>query len=51
LDPIRVLLADDHTLFRKGIHTLLEQMQGIEVELATLYGVTQPTKRTLISVA
>ncbi len=31
MEPIRILLADDHTLFRKGIHTLLEQMQGIEV--------------------
>ena len=26
-----MLLADDHTLFRKGIRTLLEQMQDIEV--------------------
>ncbi len=31
MEPIRILLADDHTLFRKGIRTLLEQMQGIEV--------------------
>ena len=31
MEPIRVLLADDHTLFRKGIRTLLEQMQGLEV--------------------
>ena len=28
---IRVLLADDHTLFRKGVRTLLEQKQNIEV--------------------
>ena len=31
MEPIRILLADDHTLFRKGIRTLLEQMPGIEV--------------------
>ena len=31
MEPIRTLLADDHTLFRKGLHTLLEQMHGIEV--------------------
>jgi len=31
LEPIRLLLADDHTLFRKGIRTILEQMQDIEV--------------------
>ena len=31
MEPIRILLADDHTLFRKGIRTILEQMQGIEV--------------------
>ena len=31
MEPIRVLLADDHTLFRKGLRTILEQMSGIEV--------------------
>ena len=31
MESIRVLLADDHTLFRKGIRTLLERMQGMEV--------------------
>ena len=31
METIRVLLADDHTLFRKGVRTLLEQMGGIEV--------------------
>ena len=31
MEPVRVLLADDHTLFRKGIRTLLEQIQDIEV--------------------
>ena len=31
MEPTRILLADDHTLFRKGIRTILEQMQNIEV--------------------
>ena len=31
MEPIRVLLADDHTLFRKGLRTLLEQMPGMAV--------------------
>ena len=31
MEPIRVLLADDHTLFRKGVRTLLEQMNDLEV--------------------
>ena len=31
MEPIRVLLADDHTLFRKGLDTLLKQIEGIEV--------------------
>ena len=31
MEPIRVLLADDHTLFRKGVRTLLEQMPDLEV--------------------
>ena len=31
MEPIRVLLADDHTLFRKGVRTLLEQMHEIEM--------------------
>ena len=31
MEQTRVLLADDHTLFRKGIRTILEQMQNIEV--------------------
>jgi len=29
--PIRVFLADDHTLFRSGIRALLERMEGVEV--------------------
>jgi DNA-binding NarL/FixJ family response regulator len=29
--PIRVLLADDHTLIRAGISALLERMGGVEV--------------------
>ena len=31
MEPVRLLLADDHTLFRKGVRTLLEQMPDIEV--------------------
>ena len=31
MEPTRVLLADDHTLFRKGIRTILEQMPGLKV--------------------
>ena len=31
MEPIRVLLADDHTLFRKGVRNLLELIQDIEV--------------------
>ena len=31
MEPIRILLADDHTLFRKGVRTLLEQMEDTDV--------------------
>jgi DNA-binding NarL/FixJ family response regulator len=31
MTPIRVLLADDHTLIRAGLRTLLESLQGVEV--------------------
>ena len=31
LESIRVLLADDHTLFRKGVRAILEQMPGVDV--------------------
>lgn len=31
MNPIRVLLADDHTLVRAGIRGLLEKMAGIQV--------------------
>jgi len=31
LKPVRVLLADDHALFRAGIRALLEKVPGIEV--------------------
>ena len=31
MEPIRILLADDHTLFRKGIRTLIDQMRDMEV--------------------
>jgi two-component system NarL family response regulator len=30
-NPVRVLLADDHAIFRHGIRTLLEHWPGIEV--------------------
>jgi len=31
MSPIRVLLADDHTLFRKGLANLLETEEGFEL--------------------
>ena len=31
MKPIRILLADDHTLVRAGINALLKNMEGIEV--------------------
>lgn len=31
MNPIRVLLADDHTLMRRGFRTLLEGLGGVEV--------------------
>jgi DNA-binding NarL/FixJ family response regulator len=31
MEPLRVLLVDDHTLFRRGIESLLASRQGIEV--------------------
>ena len=31
MPPIRVLIVDDHTLFRKGLVSLLQQQKGIEV--------------------
>ena len=31
MDKIRILVADDHTLFRKGLHSLLEHLPGMEV--------------------
>ena len=31
MDVIRILLADDHTLFRKGLRSLLEHLPGLEV--------------------
>jgi len=34
-DPIRVMLVDDHTLFRKGLAELLDGRDGIEVVAAT----------------
>ena len=29
--PIRLILADDHTLVRAGIRALLEKLPGVEV--------------------
>jgi two-component system, NarL family, nitrate/nitrite response regulator NarL len=31
MNPIRLLLADDHTLFRKGLASLLEKEKGFEI--------------------
>ena len=31
MKPIRVLLADDHTLVRAGIRNLLEALAGVDV--------------------
>lgn len=31
MNPIRVLLADDHSLFRAGVHALLSNIEGVEV--------------------
>ena len=31
MKPIRILLADDHTLVRAGIRSLLEQVPNVEV--------------------
>lgn len=31
MSPLRVLLAEDHTLVRAGIHALLESLEGVEV--------------------
>ena len=30
-DPIRILLVDDHAMFRKGIRALLSAVGGMEV--------------------
>lgn len=30
-DAIKILIADDHTLFRKGVRTMLEAEGDIEV--------------------
>ena len=42
--PFRVLLADDHTLFRKGLAELLEQRGGVTV-VATAADCTQALAR------
>jgi DNA-binding NarL/FixJ family response regulator len=35
LEPLRVLLADDHTLVRSGMRSLLENLDGIEIVAET----------------
>jgi len=49
LEPIRILLADDHTLFRRGMRGILEAMPGVEVigEAATGEEVVR-TAQTLV---
>ena len=50
LKPVRVMLADDHTLVRAGIRALLEKLPGVEVvgeasdgrEVLKLVGTRQP---------
>ncbi len=50
MTPVRVLLADDHTLVRAGLRKLLESIEGMEVvgecgdglELLTLAATLQP---------
>lgn len=50
MKPLRILLADDHTLVRAGIRSLLEKMPGVEVageagdglEVLALLGTLQP---------
>ncbi|MBI3801382.1 MAG: response regulator transcription factor [Deltaproteobacteria bacterium] len=48
MTPIRVLLADDHTLVREGIRSILEQVAGVEVvaEASTGREVLQLLKTT-----
>ncbi len=31
MDPIRILVADDHTLFRQGMRAMIGQVDGFEV--------------------
>ncbi len=31
MPPVKVLLVDDHTLFRKGLSSLLRRQKGIKV--------------------
>lgn len=31
MDPIRILIADDHTLFRQGLRAMIGQVDGFEV--------------------
>jgi DNA-binding NarL/FixJ family response regulator len=31
MDPYRIIIADDHALFRQGLRILLDQVPGLEV--------------------
>jgi CheY-like chemotaxis protein len=39
MSSVRVLLADDHTLLRKGLHSLLQTLPGIQVVAEAMDGV------------
>jgi DNA-binding NarL/FixJ family response regulator len=51
MKPIRILLADDHTIVRAGLHLILERIDGVEVvgeasngrEALQLVATTKPT--------
>jgi DNA-binding NarL/FixJ family response regulator len=46
MEAIRVLIADDHTLFRAGMRSLLQSIEGIEVVGDTSTGQETLTKAT-----
>lgn len=37
-EPIRLAIADDHDLFREGIHSIVQKMEGIEMVLQAASG-------------
>ena len=47
VNPIRVVIADDHALMRAGLHYVLERMPGVVVVILRFVNRTPP----LISVA